>query len=494
MGLILLSSALRLEAYSPPETPPLPILQSGIGVARLDALRVPVDFSVTPAGLLVSLQPLLRPLGGEIEIGPMGESHKLSLNQAVFAFGPGSDVVTLDDQLLDLSQPPILGPGGLQVPLDLLSETYGKQMGYEFSWNREEMTLEIQRLPFRELPVSFDLVHLQGVSTLVFQFPTQPRYRISESANRVDIEMVGDEIRVDRPRKFPRDPLIRDVTLNSHRIRIDLAPDADAQSYVLTKPYRLVFDVFRAPAAADQPEPPARPRRATRSVGIRTIVLDPGHGGADTGAIGRNGSAEKDLTLLLSRSLKRALQSRLGVKVVLTRADDSDLHLDSRTSIANQYKADLFISIHLNSSPGSSAQGAETYFSSPEPTDEQAALADQSRNRVDPLYDLQLILWDLAQSHHLAESQRLARIVQEELNLALELANRGVKQAPFRILMGAAMPAVLIELGFLSNPSEEAKLNEPVYRARLVDTLVRAIGRYRALVQGAPRESDEAMR
>ena len=204
--------------------------------------------------------------------------------------------------------------------------------------------------------------------------------------------------------------------------------------------------------------------------------------------------ADLEVALLLARSLRRALESRLPVKVVLTRNNDSELPLDSRTSIANQHKADLFVSLHLNSSPGSSAKGAETYFSSLEASDERAARAAESENRSDPLYDLQLILWDLAQSHHLAESQRLARIVQEELNLALELTNRGVKQAPFKVLMGAAMPAVLIELGFLSNPQEEARLNDPVYRARLVDTLVRAISRYRALVQGVPREPDEAMR
>ncbi|MDX1643730.1 MAG: N-acetylmuramoyl-L-alanine amidase, partial [Thermoanaerobaculia bacterium] len=97
---------------------------------------------------------------------------------------------------------------------------------------------------------------------------------------------------------------------------------------------------------------------------------------------------------------------------------------------------------------------------------------------------LDLILWDLAQSHHLAESQRFARLIQEELNGALGLTDRGVKQAPFRVLRGAAMPAVLVELGFLSNPEEERKLQDPAYRTQLVDALVRATQRYRALAQG----------
>jgi hypothetical protein len=100
--------------------------------------------------------------------------------------------------------------------------------------------------------------------------------------------------------------------------------------------------------------------------------------------------------------------------------------------------------------------------------------------------DLQLILWDLAQSHHMAESQRFAKLVQGELNQALQLRDRGVKQAPFRVLMGAAMPAVLVELGFLSNPDEEKKLQDPEYRGALIAALARAVQRYKALVEHRP--------
>ncbi len=146
----------------------------------------------------------------------------------------------------------------------------------------------------------------------------------------------------------------------------------------------------------------------------------------------------------------------------------------------------------MNSVQAPGAHGAETYFLSLQASDEGAARAAAIENESDPmpssdgdpLYDLQLILWDLAQSHYLAESQRLASLVQEELNQALDLRNRGVKQAPFRVLLGAAMPAILVECGFLSNPEEEAKLLDPEYRAELVNALVRAILRYRAQIEG----------
>jgi N-acetylmuramoyl-L-alanine amidase len=132
------------------------------------------------------------------------------------------------------------------------------------------------------------------------------------------------------------------------------------------------------------------------------------------------------------------------------------------------------------------AASAAAIENAPAPAAEGMAAAGGAG--ADPLYDLQLILWELAQSHHLAESQRLAALIQEELNSTLSLRDRGVRQAPFRVLMGAAMPAVLVELGFLSNPEEEARLQNPAYRAELIEALVRAITRYRA--QGEAARSD----
>jgi N-acetylmuramoyl-L-alanine amidase len=230
-------------------------------------------------------------------------------------------------------------------------------------------------------------------------------------------------------------------------------------------------------------------------------VIDPGHGGSDTGAVGSKGVEEKTITLLLAQVLRSRLEERLPVRVVLTRTDDAELPLDTRTALANQQKADLFISLHINSVHGSSARGAETYFSSLQASDENAARSAATENLSngandgegeDALYDLQLILWDLAQSHYLAESQRLAALVQEEFNEALGLRDRGVKQAPFRVLLGAAMPAVLVECGFISNPEEEERLLDPAYRADLVNSLVRAVTRYRAQREGLDLPPDEA--
>jgi N-acetylmuramoyl-L-alanine amidase len=282
---------------------------------------------------------------------------------------------------------------------------------------------------------------------------------------------------------------VQSLRFADDKIVLVIAPGAVIEHYQQKDPFRLVFDVYQRVAAGPGTTVPSAPQRPT-------IVIDPGHGGVETGAIGPSGTQEKELTLLLAQGLARELVRRLPVQVELTRDEDAELPLDTRAAIANQHRARLFISIHLNSSVGGGAHGAETYFLSLEASDARAAAAARAENLQPPLgggaaetaaaaaqpavAGLDLILWDLAQSQHLAESQRFASLVQEELNTALGLRDRGVKQAPFRVLMGAAMPAVLVELGFLSNAEEERKLLTPEYRQQLVDALVRAVSRYQA--------------
>ena len=470
-----------------------PLVESGLVELAVGQQRAPINFSRTTAGPLFALQPLVARLGGQLELGPLGQAHTLTLDEAAFRFGPDSPALTEGEQILALSQPPRVGEGGLHVPLDLLESTYGSRYGLEFAWRDEDRRLAVVQRPPREVTVAVDVVRVQGVSTVVFQFSDKPRYRLLRQPGAVELQLTGDRLRYGRRPTLPDGGLVRRLELGPRNVRLTLAPDAVAEDYTLERPFRLVFDVSRgaarAPAAAAQPQPVRQ-----RDNRIRTIVIDPGHGGSNMGAKGPGGALEKELTLQLSRTLRTELERRLPVRVVLTRNEDAELPLDTRVAVANQQKADLFISLHLNASPGGGAQGAETYFLSLVPSDERAAQAALSENAGDPLTDLKLILWDLAQSHHMSESQRLAGLIQEELNQALELRNRGVKQAPFRVLMGAAMPAVLVELGFLSNPREEERLSDPLYRARLAGALVDAVSRYKAMREGAPVPAAETLR
>jgi N-acetylmuramoyl-L-alanine amidase len=384
------------------------------------------------------------------------------------------------------------------VPLDFLQKTYGDLAGFSFDWRPGLQQLVIARRAAREIPVLLDVVHLQGMTTVVLQFPEAPRYQIVRQPGQVDVQMMGDRLAPPPTPPAVTDPLVQGVTIAPDQVRIQLAQEAQASSYVLENPFRIVFDVHLPSQTPAPVVPGPAPGEPAQGPGVRTIVLDPGHGGTETGAIGPSGIQEKELTLTIARELEARLESQLGVRVVLTRNEDATVPHDTRTAIANQNKADLFISLHLNSSLGSGAHGAETYFLSAEASDAAAARMAEAENTAPAgqalpegttgleAQDLELILWDLAQTHHLLESQRFAAMVQGELNQTLQLRDRGVKQAPFRVLNGAAMPAVLVELGFISNPDEEKKLQDPAYRAELTASLTRAIGRYKALVEHKP--------
>jgi N-acetylmuramoyl-L-alanine amidase len=212
------------------------------------------------------------------------------------------------------------------------------------------------------------------------------------------------------------------------------------------------------------------------------IVIDAGHGGDDHGAEGPAGLREKDLVLDLAQRLAKKLRAQ-GLAVELTRAADAFVALDARTEIANRAGADLFVSIHANASRAKSVRGVETFFASPEASDEAAEELARAENAAfgsaaaklaagDPLL---AILGDLMAQQQLADSQEFARIAQREIARAGAARSRGVKQAPFVVLMGVRMPAVLVEVGFITNPLDERALRKAAERDRIAAGLARAI-------------------
>ena len=223
-----------------------------------------------------------------------------------------------------------------------------------------------------------------------------------------------------------------------------------------------------------------------RALGLKIgkIVVDAGHGGHDTGTIGPNGLLEKDLVLDVSLRLGKLLEEKLGADVVYTRRDDTFIPLETRTAIANQNQADLFISIHANSSSDQSARGVETYYlnftSSPEALEVAARENSVSETSV---HDLQDLVKKIALKDKIDESREFAANVQKALH-AGEAAkspgvkDRGVKKAPFIVLIGANMPSILAEISFVSNPTDERKLRTAEYRQRIAESLYRGISRY----------------
>src|SRR5207253_1758460 len=227
-------------------------------------------------------------------------------------------------------------------------------------------------------------------------------------------------------------------------------------------------------------------RSLVRALGLKIgkIVVDAGHGGHDTGTIGPNGLLEKDLVLDVALRLGKLLEQKLGADVVYTRHDDTFIPLETRTAIANQNQADLFISIHANSSSDPSARGVETYYlnftSSPEALEVAARENSVSETSVHELQDL---VKKIALKEKIDESREFAVTVQRALYSGEASKNpgvrdRGIKKAPFIVLIGANMPSILAEISFVSNPTDEHRLETADYRQRIAESLYRGIAKY----------------
>jgi N-acetylmuramoyl-L-alanine amidase len=227
-------------------------------------------------------------------------------------------------------------------------------------------------------------------------------------------------------------------------------------------------------------------RTLTRALGLKIgrIVIDPGHGGHDTGTLGPTGLEEKDVVLDVSLRLKKLLLENTDCEVVMTRSDDTFIPLEERTAIANEKGADLFISVHANASPDKTARGIETYFlnftSSP---DALEVAARENASSQEAVHQLQDIIKKIAMTEKIEESQDFASQVQREVYTHVSKASgaqrdRGVKKAPFVVLIGANMPSVLAEISFLTNPKDEKLLRRPDYRDKIAEALYDGITDY----------------
>jgi N-acetylmuramoyl-L-alanine amidase len=223
---------------------------------------------------------------------------------------------------------------------------------------------------------------------------------------------------------------------------------------------------------------------------INRIVIDAGHGGHDSGTLGPGGIEEKDVVLDVALRLGKLLKQRLGADVIYTRSDDTFIPLETRTAIANQAQADLFISVHANSSPDPGARGVEVYYLSfTSSADALEVAARENAVSNESIHQLSDLVKKIALSDKISESRAFAEDVDESLYAGLEegnpgLRDRGVKKAPFVVLIGANMPSILAEISFLTNPSDAQELRQPEYRERIAESLYRGVSHYVASMNG----------
>jgi N-acetylmuramoyl-L-alanine amidase len=263
-------------------------------------------------------------------------------------------------------------------------------------------------------------------------------------------------------------------TGNTLRVVVDLLPPA-TEPTASAEPAR--------PPAAD-PTTPMPSFGDVPSASLRTIVIDPGHGGSDEGAKGAGDTREKTITLSVARRLKATIEARLGVRVLLTRDRDEEVRVDERAAVANNNKADLFLSLHVNTSPQPKVEGAEVYHLSLDEYGEEARRLALEPAEVLPVFgggtrSIDVVQWDLAQARHLARSEQFALLLDEELRQRVPMSPRGIQRAPLRVLVGANTSAALVEMGFVTNPEQERQLRSDEFQGRIVLALYNAILRFR---------------
>lgn len=480
-----------LPALSLSAVEPIVILNEGVRREVMPAVR--------GEGELLPLGPVIAGLGIGTTQDPGGAFVKLSyLGREVTLFHKKS-LASVGGDLRLLSAPSLYEDGHWWVAVDALPRLLGPLLGKPAEWRPASRVVVLGTSGLPRIGVS---TFVSGdVVRVVLESSEKVPFRVEQSEGRVTVAVLRDAVDVTFHQERLTGGIVDGVQYlggRENQFAITLGRRFQQLSAVEQEaPPRLVLEFEATPqstAKAGQAPLPMAPREAGETRAVHTVVIDPGHGGTDTGAKGASGALEKDVTLLMARKLRAQLINNLGLQVFLTRDGDQELGLDERTAIANNYKADLFVSIHANASRSHGAKGSEVYFLSYQASDDEIrrlALAEGALPDVagsggsapPPPSDVAMILWDMAQAEHLEESSALASRLLEELAEVTGNEGRGVKQAPFRVLVGANMPAVLVEIGYLSHPDEEKALTSAAHQEKVALAVFEAISAYRARIE-----------
>ncbi|MGA7146329.1 MAG: N-acetylmuramoyl-L-alanine amidase [Desulfobacterales bacterium] len=347
---------------------------------------------------------------------------------------------------------------------------------------------------------SYTRVVVDADNDVVYSHKLLKKDASNNKPQRLYVDLNNSRLKKDIEKTVPiNDDLLLDARAGqfaSNRVRVvvDIKSFKRYKIFSLKNPFRIVIDIWGEVAPSPSPilkanikseKLPPGALVKQLALGVHRIVIDPGHGGKDYGAPGyQRGVYEKDINLMLARRLARKIRKELGCEVIMTRNSDRYLTLEERTAIANTKNADLFISIHTNAARDKRAYGIETFYLNLA-TDNDAILVAARENATSTknISDLETILSDLMQNAKINESSRLAVYVQKSMCRYLgdhysRVRGKGVKQAPFYVLLGAQMPAILIETSFISNPRECRRLRSTIYQDRISEAIIKGIKKY----------------
>ncbi len=410
-------------------------------------------------------------------------------------------VASVSGRLVSLSVAPVRQTNRWFVPLDFLQRALGPALGTRIELRRPARLLIVGDV--RVPRVNARIEHGASSATVVFDITPATPTKVSIENDRLVVQFEADALELQLPAVAAQD-FVQAVQPGDTPtiVRIVPGPKFALHRATTSQPdgssARLTIELL--PAGTEVPGPPAMPPSATAtatnaapvdplpvpapSTGLRTVVIDPGHGGDEQGARGTGGALEKDITLQVARRLRTMIESRLGLRVFLTRDDDRPMSLDDRAAYANSQQADVFVSIHANAALRPAMRGAEVFYLSVDRAEAEARRLAESSEILPTLGGgtraIDLILWETAQAHYLEQSSALAGMVEQALRARVEMSPRPVQQAPFRVLVGASMPAVLVEIGYLSNSEQEQALTSAAYQDLIAQGLFDAIVQFRS--------------
>ncbi len=426
------------------------------------------------------------------------ESRQLALNigQHKLVLMANNPNVMVDDKIWKLSANVIYNDGRMWVPIQFVDVLIDTLVPERISWDGELRLLSLTAADSQLNVTALDFVSEARGTKAVIKLAQPLKCSVSKnSPGHLALLIEGGRAEAKKlTQKSAHGYISKVIATNSGKgLKLDFSYSKAAKSYEIEPFGDRIEIIFLSQDVNEKPRE-AELRIKKQETGpnyisnLDLIVIDAGHGGKDAGASGPTGVMEKDITLDIAKRLAEAIETDLGINTYLTRTDDTFIPLGKRTEIANNLKADLFISIHCNASPTKTSHGTETYFLSLAKTTEARAVAarenaslkyEKPDNAVEKAGDLDFILWDLAQYEYLEESSLLAEMTQEELGARLNTASRRVNQAPFYVLNGAFMPAILVETAFITNKNEEKQLNTANFRQKVADAVTQAVSRYK---------------
>ena len=412
---------------------------------------------------------------------------------------PDQTVVSVAGRLVSLNVAPTRQGGRWLMPLDFLARALGPALESRFDLRRPSRLLIVGDLRVPRVVARVETS--PSATSLTLDATPATAARITLETGRLIVLFEADALDLAMPTIPPQEFLqaIQPGDVPA-AVRIVTGPKFGTHrattSQVNANTSRIVIELLPVgteltpPVPAPPTPPPADLPLPLPTPGVRTVVIDPGHGGDESGVHGARGTLEKDITLAIARRLRTMIESRLGLRVFLTRDDDRTMTLDERSAYANSQKADVFVSIHANAGMRPVMNGAEVYYLSVDPASAEARRQAESSGDVLPALGggtrtIDLILWDTAQARYLDQSAKLAGMVEQALRARVPMSPRAVQPAPFRVLVGANMPAVLVETGYLSNAEQEQALAGGAYQDQIAQGIFDAIVQFRASVEPA---------